>query len=74
MVDVLISTRGRIVLPVAIRKSLELTPGMRVNVKVHGSAALITPVTPIKTVSLKDIQKLIKYEGLTVTIESMRFG
>ena len=33
MSAVLISTKGQIVLPVAVRKALGLTPGMRVNVK-----------------------------------------
>jgi AbrB family looped-hinge helix DNA binding protein len=38
MSAVLISTKGQIVLPVAVRKALGLTPGMRVNVKVNGKA------------------------------------
>ena len=33
---VLISTKGQIVLPIAVRKALGLKPGMRVNVKLDG--------------------------------------
>ena len=38
---VLISTKGQIVLPVAVRKALGLKPGMRVNVKINGKSAQI---------------------------------
>ncbi|MFY7917421.1 MAG: AbrB/MazE/SpoVT family DNA-binding domain-containing protein [Rubrivivax sp.] len=36
---VLISTKGQIVLPVAVRTALGLKPGMRVQVKVEGKRA-----------------------------------
>jgi AbrB family looped-hinge helix DNA binding protein len=36
---VLISTKGQIVLPVAVRTALDLKPGMRVQVKVEGKRA-----------------------------------
>ena len=40
---VLISTKGQIVLPIAVRKALGLKPGMRVEVKLDGKRALLTP-------------------------------
>ena len=43
MGTVLISTKGQIVLPVAVRKALGLEPGMRVTVKLDGKHARITP-------------------------------
>ena len=72
MGTVLISTKGQIVLPVAIRKALGLKPGMRVNVKVSGKSAQITPAPSKKTVSLKEIQSLLKYDGPAVAISDMR--
>jgi AbrB family looped-hinge helix DNA binding protein len=60
---VLISTKGQIVLPVAVRKALGLTPGMRVNVKVSGKSAQITPAPAKKVGNLKEIQALRKYIG-----------
>ena len=69
---VLISTKGQIVLPIAVRKALGLAPGMRVNVKVSGKSAQITPAPAIKTASLKEIQALLKYEGPKVAIGDMR--
>ena len=69
---VLISTKGQIVLPVSVRKSLGLKPGMRVNVKLDGKAARITLAPAKKTVRLQDIQALLHYAGPTVAVEDMR--
>ena len=68
----LISTKGQIVLPVAVRKALGLTPGMRVNVNVNGKSAQITPAPAKKTASLKEIQALLKYDGPKVAVRDMR--
>jgi AbrB family looped-hinge helix DNA binding protein len=72
MSTVLISTKGQIVLPVAVRKALGLKPGMRVSVKLDGKKALITPAPAKKTVSLQELQSLLKYEGPAVPIDAMR--
>jgi AbrB family looped-hinge helix DNA binding protein len=72
MSAVLISTKGQIVLPVAVRKALGLKPGMRVNVKVSGKSAQITPAPTKKTVSLEEIQSLLKYDGPAVAVSDMR--
>ncbi len=72
MSAVLISTKGQIVLPKAVRTALGLKPGMRVEVKVEGKKALITPAPEKKTVSLKQIQTLLKYDGPVVGVSDMR--
>jgi AbrB family looped-hinge helix DNA binding protein len=72
MSAVLISTKGQIVLPVAVRKALGLKPGMRVNVKLDGKGARLTPAPAKKTVSLQEIQSLLKYEGPVVKVSDMR--
>ena len=72
MSAVLISTKGQIVLPVAVRKALGLLPGMRVNVKVNGKSAQITPAPVKKTASLEEIRTLLKYEGPEVAVSDMR--
>ena len=72
MSAVLISTKGQIVLPVAVRKALGLKPGMRVNVKISGKSAQITPAPTKKTVSLEEIQSLLTYDGPTVAVGDMR--
>ncbi len=72
MAGVLISTKGQIVLPIAVRKALGLKPGMRVNVKLDGKRALLTPAPAAKTTSLQAIQSLLKYDGPTVPLKAMR--
>ena len=72
MSAVLISAKGQIVLPVAVRKALGLKPGMRVNVKVDGKSARLTPAPAKKTVTLEEIQSLLKYTGPVVPIKAMR--
>lgn len=72
MSAVLISTKGQIVLPVAVRKALGLKPGMRVNVRVDGKSARITPAPAKKTVTLQEIQSLLKYDGPVVPVSAMR--
>ena len=72
MSTVLISTKGQIVLPIAVRKALGLEPGMRVTVKLDGKHARITPAPAKKTTSLQEIQSLLKYDGPTVPVSAMR--
>jgi len=72
MSAVLVSTKGQIVLPVAVRKALGLKPGMRVNIRIEGKGARISPAPARKTVKLEDIQALLKYTGPMVPVEEMR--
>ena len=69
---VLISTKGQIVLPIAVRKALGLKPGMRVNVKLDGKRALLTPAPAQAKSSLQAIQSLLKYDGPVVPVSAMR--
>ncbi len=71
MSAVLVSTKGQIVLPVAVRKALGLKPGMRVNIRIEGKGARISPAPARKTVKLEDIQALLKYTGPMVPVEEM---
>lgn len=68
---VLISTKGQIVLPIAVRKALGLKPGMRVNVKLDGKRALLTPAPAETTSSLQAIQSLLRYDGPIVPLRAM---
>ena len=72
MSTVLISTKGQIVLPVAVRKALGLKPGMRVHVKLEGKKALLTLAPAKKNVSLRDIQSILNYDGPAVPVSAMR--
>ncbi len=68
----LISTKGQIVLPIAVREALGLRPGMRVNVKLEGKKAVITAAPGIASSSLEEIQSLLAYTGPTVPVSAMR--
>lgn len=72
MPTVTISTKWQIVLPVAVREALGLTPGMRVKIKANGTSAQITRAPTKKTVSLREIQSLLKYDGPAVAVGDMR--
>lgn len=72
MSAVLISTKGQIVLPIAVRRALGLKPGMRVNVKLDGRKAMLTPSPAKKTTSLQEIQSLLQYDGPTIPVSAMR--
>lgn len=69
---VIVSTKGQIVLPAAVRKTLGLKPGMRVDIRVEGKGARITPVPFKNTAKLSDIQAILKYSGPRVAIKDMR--
>ena len=72
MSAVLISTKGQIVLPVAVRKALGLRPGMRVNVMVEGKSAKLTPAPAKKTSAVEEIAALLKYSGPVIPVSAMR--
>jgi AbrB family looped-hinge helix DNA binding protein len=72
MSAVLISTKGQIVLPAKLRQSLGLKPGMRVDVRLEGKGAVITPAPAKHTSQLSDIQEILKYSGPKLSIEEMQ--
>ena len=69
---VLVSTKGQIVLPVAVRKALGLKPGMRVDIRVEGKGARLTPAPTKNTVKLSTVQAILKYSGPRVSVKDMR--
>lgn len=72
MSAVLVSSKGQIVLPVAVRKALGLKPGMRVDIRIEGKGARITPAPVKNTAKLSDIQDILKYSGPRVAVKDMR--
>ena len=72
MSAVLVSTKGQIVLPAAVRKALGLKPGMRVDIRVEGKGARLTPAPVKETATLSEIQAILKYFGPRVAIKAMR--
>lgn len=69
---VLVSTKGQVVLPVAVRKALGLKPGMRVHIQVEGKAARITAAPAKEASTLQEIQQILQYAGPKVPLAKMR--
>ena len=72
MSAVLVSTKGQNVLPISVRKALGLKPGLRVDIRVQGKEARITPAPAKHTVTLAEIQAILKRAGPNVHIDDMR--
>lgn len=72
MSAVLVSTKGQIVLPTAVRKALGIKPGMRVDIRVEGKGARITPAPVKHTARLSEIQAILKRSGSRVSVQDMR--
>lgn len=68
----LISTKGQVVLPIAVRKALGLKPGMRVSVVVEGKRAVLTPAPAAAPANLEQLQALLRYDGPAVKVGDMR--
>lgn len=69
---VIVSTKGQIVLPVAVRKALGLRPGMRVDIRIEGKGARITPAPVKHTATLAEIQSILKHSGPRVAVKDLR--
>jgi AbrB family looped-hinge helix DNA binding protein len=72
MSGVIVSTKGQIVLPAAVRKALGLKPGMRVEIRVEGKGARITPAPAKHTATLAEVQEILRYTGPRVPVKDMR--
>ncbi len=72
MSAVLVSTKGQIVLPTAVRKALGLKPGMRVDIRVEGKGARITRAPVKNTAKFAEIQAILKYAGPRIAVKDMR--
>ena len=72
MSAVLVSTKGQIVLPVAVRRALGIKPGMRVDIRIEGKVARITPASPRPASSISDIRAVLKHSVRKVPIKDMR--
>jgi AbrB family looped-hinge helix DNA binding protein len=72
MSGVIVSTKGQIVLPAAVRKALGLKPGMRVEIRVEGKGARITPAPAKQTAKLAEVQAILRYSGPRIPIKDMR--
>lgn len=72
MAVVLVSTKGQIVLPMAVRKALGLKPGMRVDVRLDGRCARIAPATAGKPATIDEVRAALGRSSRRVAVKDMR--
>ncbi|MBX3485068.1 AbrB/MazE/SpoVT family DNA-binding domain-containing protein [Phenylobacterium sp.] len=69
-----ISTKGQVILPKAIRDKLRWEAGARLVVKETASGVLITRENPFPPTTLGDVVGRLRYDGPAKTIEAMHEG
>jgi AbrB family looped-hinge helix DNA binding protein len=70
-----LSTRGQVVIPLAIREEMHLEPGTEFMVERQADGILLKPRRKRRKISFEEanaiIESLPKYEGPTISIEEM---
>ncbi|MCC6622325.1 MAG: AbrB/MazE/SpoVT family DNA-binding domain-containing protein [Deltaproteobacteria bacterium] len=74
MTRAVLSTKGQVVLPHAIRDALGLTPGSEFEVTTEGDAVILRPLSRFKRVALEDAVGCIPYSGPARSVEEMHAG
>ena len=72
MATSVVSPKGEIVIPPAVARVLDLTPGTRVQFHVDGKRVHIMPMFAKDSVRLEEIRAILKYSGPRVSIKAMR--
>lgn len=71
----LLSSKGQVIIPKALREAHQWQAGTRLQVRDTGEGLLLTPVAPSQKVplaaGLAAIRKNIAYQGPTVSLEQM---
>lgn len=66
MIESIVTARGQITLPKAVRDALSVQPGDRIRYVVEGKQVRILPVRPIER-----LYGALQYDGPEVTLEDM---
>ena len=66
-----LSTKGQLVLPKAIRDQQKLRPGTKFTVEVTKDGYLFRPVPLFPRTELKDVAGMLAYKGPPISIEDM---
>lgn len=74
MAKTTVSTKGQIVLPLAIRKQLGLVPGSELEVVAEGDAVILRRASRFPAVTLEEALGCVEYRGPVRSIEEMNEG
>jgi AbrB family looped-hinge helix DNA binding protein len=71
MAQTIISSRGQVTLPKAIRDKRRWKAGTRLTVEERPEGVLLKPVERMKKLTVADLRGILKYKGPPHTIEEM---
>lgn len=66
-----LSTKGQVVLPAAVRAECNWRPGTRLNVEVKGGVVSLSAAPLFKPTSFDEVSGCLKYDGPPVSVEDM---
>ena len=69
-----LSTKGQVVLPAAVRAECNWRPGTRLNVEVKGGVVSLSAVPLFRPTTIDQVSGCLRYEGAPVSIEDMDIG
>jgi AbrB family looped-hinge helix DNA binding protein len=69
-----ISSKGQIVLPLAVRTRRKWQPGTTLTVEETADGVLLRPVKPFPPTTLEQVSGILQYKGKPKTLEEMEEG
>lgn len=71
MTTTVLSSKGQVIIPQAIRNQHHWEPGQKLAVIDTGDGIVLRPVSPFKETDLKDVGGCLKYSGPARSLEDM---
>lgn len=69
-----VSTKGQVILPKAVRESQAWTPGTRLTVEETAEGVLLRAAPLFPPTRMEDVFGMLKYDGPPKTLEEMEAG
>ena len=69
-----ISSKGQIVLPLAVRTRRKWQPGTTLTVEETADGVLLRPAKPFPPTTLDQVSEILQYKGKPKTLEEMEEG
>ena len=69
-----LSSKGQIIIPLAIRNTHHWKAGLEFAVQEMNDALLLTPIKPFPETKIKEVMGCVKYKGPVKTLKDMEKG
>lgn len=69
-----VSTKGQMILPKAVRERLGWGPGTRLTVEEAGGRVTLKPESPFESTTFEEIAGCLDYDGPVRSVEDMHSG